>query len=103
MIDALGRRFGGLELILLFQQFAVLLFNKERVKDAVLCGEAVAACCHRRTLHGSVEQFYSSIVKVKPGAKVITISFDSNMQCTVQGLTLKKGILQVWVNCFCVL
>jgi len=26
-----------------------------------------------RTLHGIVKQFYSSMVKVKPGAKVITI------------------------------
>jgi hypothetical protein len=27
-----------------------------------------------RTLHGIVKQFYSSMVKVKPGAKVITLS-----------------------------
>jgi hypothetical protein len=27
----------------------------------------------RRTLHGIVRQFYSSMVKVKPSAKIITI------------------------------
>jgi hypothetical protein len=36
-------------------------------------GRAMVACRSGRTLHGIVKQFYSSMVKVKPGAKVITI------------------------------
>jgi hypothetical protein len=31
-----------------------------------------------RTLHGIVKQFYSSMVKVKPGAKVVTIAPGQN-------------------------
>jgi hypothetical protein len=39
-----------------------------------------------RTLHGIVKQFYSSMVKVKPGAKVITI------QPAQKALTIEEAV-----------
>jgi len=47
----------------------------------------MVACCPGRTLHGIVKQFYSSMVKVKPGAKVITIEPAQNaltIECVVK-------------------
>ena len=54
-----------------------------------------------RTLHGIVKQTYSSMVKVKPGAKVITIE-PAQSALTTEGVVVlfSAAFGQVCAECF---
>jgi len=50
-----------------------VMFKQSSWQKTLLAWWSDGGMLSRRTLHGIVKQFYSSMVKVKAGAKVITI------------------------------
>ena len=57
----------------MFKQPVKLLFKQSSWRKTHWAWWIDGGRLHERTFHGIVEQFYCSMVKVKPSAKVITI------------------------------